>query len=521
MTFAQFLIDAFALIPRLNFQFQWTKDIFNLNWRSEYFQSLALLACLGAAISLLLLITIIIVWICQSCRKNEATGKTRRRVRRLSTCLFIISVLCFIMLGLCLFANEHVNRGMSMSINSVINSQRSYKISMIQIAQFQESALNTTVHLKALEDQVHEESKKTKNATIVQQIDQILTNITDEVDILAKNGKLFDQKHGADQETLENLRKFLSTYESERWAFLVIVLSITMCVLFAGVIAFCKQSKKGAVVFSAIGFFIFLVVWVLISVSLPATVALSDFCRDGDQVTREQLSNLYDTVKFYNTCVPATSHDNLPAPIAKHVALLNNIPNSKSQLDRLMEVAFNGSQAVTNASSVVGNDITEMLKHSGAVSSSSSCYVFHDDVKNFYYGVCDQAVAGMSIYLMSVFVLGILLFILLIVVSKTWHLFSRLPHEYVEVDEDDPFFPRGTTDSTIPVDIYGTHVYNPRTRDRTEPSTNTTSGTTAADEQTAPLWSQNTTTQLANNSMARQPFMSDHPYGNYGDRYDM
>ncbi|KIH58623.1 hypothetical protein ANCDUO_11167 [Ancylostoma duodenale] len=64
-----------------------------------------------------------------------------------------------------------------------------------------------------------------------------------------------------------------------------------------------------------------------------------------------------------------------------------------------------------------------------------------------------------------------------------------IPSDYVEVDEDDPFFPR-TNDSMIPVDIYGTHVFNPRTRERTEPSTNTTTatGNGSGDDQTAPLW---------------------------------
>lgn len=105
---------------------------------------------------------------------------------------------------------------MSISINSIINTKKSYQISMTQISQFQEAALNTTVHLKNLEDVVHSESKKTKNATIVQQIDQILTNITDEIDIIAKNGKLFNSKHEDDLGTLEKIRKFLSIYESER-----------------------------------------------------------------------------------------------------------------------------------------------------------------------------------------------------------------------------------------------------------------------------------------------------------------
>uniref|UniRef100_A0A1I7XMH4 Similar to n=1 Tax=Heterorhabditis bacteriophora TaxID=37862 RepID=A0A1I7XMH4_HETBA len=97
-----------------------------------------------------------------------------------------------------------------------------------------------------------------------------------------------------------------------------------------------------------------------------------------------------------------------------------------------------------------------------------------------------------------------------------------LPSDYVEVDEDDPFFPR-TNDSAIPVDIYGTHVFNPRTRDRAEPSTNTTTATgngASLDEQTAPLWNRANAPPVTG-SLTRSPY-NEHSYGNYQDhRYDV
>uniref|UniRef100_A0A0K0DQ00 Secreted protein n=1 Tax=Angiostrongylus cantonensis TaxID=6313 RepID=A0A0K0DQ00_ANGCA len=112
------------------------------------------------------------------------------------------------------------------------------------------------------------------------------------------------------------------------------------------------------------------------------------------------------------------------------------------------------------------------------------------------------------------------LFTLLLIVSRSWNLFTRRPSDYVEVDEDDPFFPR-TNDSMIPVDIYGTHVFNPRTRDRGEPSTNTTTatGNGSGEDQTAPLW--NTTSAPPLSSTTRSPY-NENSYGNYmNNRYDV
>ncbi|PIO67231.1 hypothetical protein TELCIR_11028 [Teladorsagia circumcincta] len=98
---------------------------------------------------------------------------------------------------------------------------------------------------------------------------------------------------------------------------------------------------------------------------------------------------------------------------------------------------------------------------------------------------------------------------------------SFRPSDYVEVDEDDPFFPRAN-DSMIPVDIYGTHVFNPRTRDRVEPSTNTTTatGNGSGDDQAAQLWNTASAPPVAISS-ARSPY-NENCYGNYvNNRYDV
>lgn len=45
-----------------------------------------------------------------------------------------------------------------------------------------------------------------------------------------------------------------------------------MVVLFAGVIAFCRQSRKGAIIFSGLGIVIFIVTWILFSIVFPISI---------------------------------------------------------------------------------------------------------------------------------------------------------------------------------------------------------------------------------------------------------
>lgn len=49
------------------------------------------------------------------------------------------------------------------------------------------------------------------------------------------------------------------------------------------------------------------------------------------------------------------------------------------------------------------------------------------------------------------------------VASRAWFAYEKRAADYNEVcDDEDPFYQRN--DNAIPADIYGTHVYNPRTR---------------------------------------------------------
>lgn len=60
--------------------------------------------------------------------------------------------------------------------------------------------------------------------------------------------------------------------DRHRWLLLVILFSIIMCVLFAGVIAFCRQSNRGAITFSGISIVIFVLSWILSALLVPSVI---------------------------------------------------------------------------------------------------------------------------------------------------------------------------------------------------------------------------------------------------------
>ncbi|PAV83838.1 hypothetical protein WR25_19579 [Diploscapter pachys] len=519
----EFINWVFSTVPHFNFQFKRIANEFDVDWRGEYAQSLALLAAVVALASLLLLLTVIITWVCQCCSKQEVTGKSRRQVRRLTTVLFALSVICFFLLGFCIFGNEQVNRGVTRSIEGLNDVNKGLALAVAQGRTLNDTCYSGTKHIDELENIVHRKSKeKGINQTLVEEIDTLLTNLETNLDSVISQLRTLEHTL-SDSKFLENTKSWAERIEIERWLILVFILSIAICVLFAGVIAFCRQSNKGAVLFSGIGLVIFILMWILVCLIFPATVALSDFCNNGGKFIKTQLKEpILTAFEYYKTCEAKPTHDNVPPVFhANNMSdALSGLQNTKSKLDALMMTTFNNSAEIANASALISVDATNSLKTIGALESGLACYAYKDDILAIHHGICDQAIIGASIIVLCLFLLGIFLFTLLIIVSKSWRLFSRLPNDYIEVDEQDPFFPPGN-DSMIPVDIYGTHVFNPRTRERTEPSTNTTSATNAQDEPSTSLWNRTSNPTAPNASIPRSPYGETGGYNNFQDRYEV
>uniref|UniRef100_A0AC34Q576 Protein tweety homolog n=1 Tax=Panagrolaimus sp. JU765 TaxID=591449 RepID=A0AC34Q576_9BILA len=507
-------------IPHFNFRFRQISNIFQYELSSDYAQSLAIFGIISGLIGFLLLLIITITWICQCCRRKDNTQRSRKSIRNLTLALFIISVFCFVLLGGCLYGNERINRSVGKTVNGLDDVHKNLKLAANQwslLSKTQQSAEKHVDDLVALIDQKTRESTNI-NKTLLDEVDSELTLVSDKVGEIKAALNHINITLG-DIKKVEKAKLYTDRFEFDRWTFYVILPSIIIAVLFIGVISFCRQSRKGSVTFSALGVVTFIVTWALIAIVVPVTIGHADLCASNDDFIQTHLRpDFYKAYLFYKTCKISEEHRSVPGelPVAELSQVLEKIQIGEAKLVTLLNALFNSSAEITAATQNIANDVSESFKKVGAIESALSCYSMHDDVNDIYNGICHDAVIGSLIMFASTFLLGIFLFILLIVVSKTWYMFNRLPSDYIEVGEDDPFFPR-QQDTVIPAEIYGTHVFNHRTRfasnsmEHNDPSTGTTTATNILNQQnsqTTPLldstWQRGGTAPLAsgNNSVS-------------------
>ncbi|KAH7698692.1 Protein TTYH-1 c, partial [Aphelenchoides avenae] len=132
MAFVPTLMRWLHDIPHLSLRFKPIQETFNLDINGHYVQSLVVLSGISLALALLLLLIIVITWICQCCLRKSNTVRSRRRVRQLSTVLFILSVICFLLLGTCLYGNDHINKGVNSAVAGLSDVNHNVKLAVAQ-----------------------------------------------------------------------------------------------------------------------------------------------------------------------------------------------------------------------------------------------------------------------------------------------------------------------------------------------------------------------------------------------------
>ncbi|VDN04512.1 unnamed protein product [Thelazia callipaeda] len=442
---SELLLKILRSVPRITFNLQPASKAFTLQFDSDYIQmkarflltsvdfrschvkSLLVYVSIFLFMGATLLLTITITWICQCCSQQNRNLKSRRRVRQLSLILFC--------LGTCLFGNEHLNRSITKSVMGADYISRNILFVDSLCVSLNDSYLKAIKHIDSLERALENVAKTAPiaNKTALKELEIVLHSTSQKIHSLGSDLSVLRSALSGNV-FLERSFFYIQRFELERWILCATLLSIMLVVLFVGVIAFCRQSKKGTVVFSALGFAIFIVGWLLLTAIFPVYMALIDFCADGNHFIKNYLLNeTVDLIEFYRTCSSSLVHDDLP-----FIVDINKISSQLISLQRMgpifhanISVLFNNSNMTTELFKLVemiSDEMINALKSVGALETNFACYTYHKDVLAMNHGFC----------------------------------IDGMPSDYVEVDEEDPFFTRGN-DSTIPVDIYGSHVLNPRT----------------------------------------------------------
>ncbi|CAK5010774.1 unnamed protein product [Meloidogyne enterolobii] len=475
--FADKLLILIHNLPHFDFRFNRLRHDtpFDIDPNGEYMQSLVVFCAFGLALALLFLLATVIVWVAQCCfahRSNGPQRNSRKRIDRLSLALFIVSILCFSLMGACLFGNEIFNKSVQSSLDGLGHLNDGLRRAAIQTQKLNHSQWQLSEHVDELTILIERKSREHKNInqTQIREADALLTELSDKIDELKQQLTrtsiiLFDTHF------LDNTKRNAERIEFERWL-LCLILQLIMCaVLFAGVIAFCRQSRKGAIIFSGLGLVIFLVSWLLFSAVFPLTVSHADFCSDGRTFLRSRLNDeLLDLTNFYSECAP---DEGLPPsiPLTLLSQLAKDQAGAEQRLGTLLARMFEkekeidkkeNDKAFDSILQLTQSEIISSSKHLGALHFALQCGQLHKDVFTLRVGMCRHAFLGSVLISAGLFLLGLTLFVLLLLVAKSWYMFSRLPNDYLEVGEEDQFSPR--IHDTMPDNIYDTNLFNPRAR---------------------------------------------------------
>uniref|UniRef100_A0A183CQ13 Protein tweety homolog n=1 Tax=Globodera pallida TaxID=36090 RepID=A0A183CQ13_GLOPA len=122
--FADWLLKWAHRVPHFDFRFRrlQRETPFDVDPNGEYAQSLVILCALSLLLALLFLFATLLWWVSQCCvaRRSGTPNRTSsKRVGRLSCALFLVSVLCFALMGACLYGNEHVNKSVRESAGAL------------------------------------------------------------------------------------------------------------------------------------------------------------------------------------------------------------------------------------------------------------------------------------------------------------------------------------------------------------------------------------------------------------------
>jgi len=452
-------------IPHLDFSFHPVDNVFVLNLHDVYSTSLFLLAIFALAIGGLFLLCLVIIWISSCCASKAASTYSRKSVRNLTITLFLLNVICFLLLAACLYGNDYLNR----SIVTRVTPQLKEVNNNLQIANNKLTDLtqnNISADISQLKTLVDEKARQTTaNQTLITQVNRELDKIINQWKELRQSVEI-SQKSLFGLNKLENAYKSANRWEFERWIMCVTLLSIMFSVLFLGVLAICKKSRGAIVAFSGLGIVIFVLAWTIFSILLPISVAYADFCQTGRVfISHHFPDGIYSTLNYYEKCVPDNFNDNFgEIQLNKIEELLLELKAEDTSLRSSTKALFGENMSVKTLVNDISATTFDGFKKIGTIATLSSCTMNHPRVHEIINGFCYYGFLGNFIFLISSFLFGIFMAFLLMVASRGWFAFERLPNDYLEVGDDDPFYPR--QNDAIPADIYGTHVFNPRLRSK-------------------------------------------------------
>ncbi|KAE9551322.1 hypothetical protein FO519_005473 [Halicephalobus sp. NKZ332] len=342
-----------------------------------------------ALLGLLLFAAIMVVWICQCCRCKRSR-RSKHGSKYLAIILIALGTICLGALIGCFVGSGKMNGSVSTAVDGLDSIKNSIQQMLDSCIPPNPFGGNSAQHLNDRANLLNQGAKRTQDMS--KKIHKVSTEVISPNERLRNINNDMETPNidTGDIDDIEDARKYVN------------------------------RVKSAAV----LGLIAFIISWTVFTVGFPLAVGHADLCAYQDNFVKQLLNNdLYDIYNSCESCCICCDTPDIPTGIrsAEMSQTSPNIRFGPSQILILSNSLSKNHPRTKINSENADNNITEFYKTKST--ASSECCSVRDDIDKTRNAICKDAINGSGTIVICTFILGIVLFVLLIVNSLTWSMF--------------------------------------------------------------------------------------------------
>lgn len=378
-----------------------------------FLQSLGILGSAPAAWLILTLLVLLIYLLTRCCDRKP---RPSRSISALKVTLAVVSVLCCAAIGLGLYGNDDLHNGIvqllqeGKQVDHLVSNIRN-KTEAIE-SQLRHQAGNQLNNFNAVfNEPVANSSLRTSAEKWLQ---RLIDNNT-----LAANAAS-DIRQPLIGLNLQPKLEFGEKLEAIRWPFTMAILSILLVLCVILLVGVARHNRCALIAFSVCGLLAVILSYLMASIYISSSVALSDLCMAPDKYVEDQASTdlSKEILRYYTNCERARANP-FTQRLREAKTTIHDMRSSLNSLRPLVLYLYPRKGLETKFSSL-SNEINTADKTLTSLTALVDCRALHIHYLRGARALCNVGLLGLTLMLASAVLAGLLLTALVWVDSHTW-----------------------------------------------------------------------------------------------------
>ncbi|CAH1136041.1 unnamed protein product [Ceutorhynchus assimilis] len=421
------------MLPHVNATFKEVDSSFNPK-SHPYKESLAILASAPAAWLIFTLFVLLLYLLTRCCDRKPRHSKS---ISALKVTLAIMSVLCCAAVGLGLYGNDDLHNGVVQTLNQarqidgLVGKIRNHTEAIERQLRVQAGADFTAIRA------IFEEAPA-NNLTILKaaelHLKRLMANNT-----LAANAAAEIRNPLMALDIIPQIQ-FGEKVETVRWPFTMTILSVLLVLCVILLVGVARHNRCALIAFSVCGLLAVIASFLLASVYLASSVALSDLCIAPEKYIENQAEEdlSKEILRHYLNCERARAN-----PFTQRLReAKTTLENMRIELSLLKPLAFQlfPKKGLEQKFNSLKNEIITADNIGTHLTALVDCRTLYTHYLRGARAICNVGLLGLTLMLISAVLSGLMMTILVWVDSHTW-IYIRKKKDYQQVNEADPYLP--------------------------------------------------------------------------------